>query len=555
MTSRVRRGSITGYVLLSMTVVLVASLGAASFSLGSLARAQRDRDALIAFQAAQAGLELGISKALEMVTETGGDFVYAEYSVGGDLGPIAENCTGVIEIVPQALASRAWVTSTVTYLNVTKSVRSQLTAKDVGIWNNAVFAGTGASGQAINGNVDMRGSVHILGDGEPYSDLNGNGQWDGAEPFTDLNGNGVWDPGEPFIDINGDGVWNPAEPFNDTNGNGKYDPPLTQTDLNSSLSGTAYVGNNYSGIPLALSQLLPDPPRINGIQTLGTEVRVKHGRISISGNAKIGTAAEIDGGSSKNTIDGSYVNDGYTGNAGADSVFSDNGTKEVYDLGNLGIKFPLLGGIGAQPYLDSSGNAWTTQEQYLESESLTIPVSTITSTTAAFSYSDANGNSISFTPASSGGGSPAMISITGIVRIAGDLQLGAKDTIRYQGNGTLYTTGHMYIDGDVLPAAGTVFPTTARMGFITKKNMHLATGNGSAQLSMAGAFYAQGKIISQKQNRIAGTFVANYFDMGTNVPSIYQVPNLAQNMPPGMPGDQPFVTLKAIGWRERFNLD
>ncbi len=26
------------------------------------------------------------------------------------------------------------------------------------------------------------------------------------EPFTDLNGNGQWDPGEPFSDINGNGV-------------------------------------------------------------------------------------------------------------------------------------------------------------------------------------------------------------------------------------------------------------------------------------------------------------------------------------------------------------
>ncbi|MEJ5171968.1 MAG: hypothetical protein WHU10_13355, partial [Fimbriimonadales bacterium] len=56
---------------------------------------------------------------------------------------------------------------------------------------------------------------------------------------------------------------------------------------------------------------------------------------------------------------------------------------------------------------------------------------------------------------------------------------------------------------------------------------------------------------SAKQNQIAGTFVANFFDMGTNVPNIYQVPELRRNLPPGMPGDKPYVTLRIRTWRER----
>ncbi|CAO3433157.1 TadE/TadG family type IV pilus assembly protein [Azospirillum endophyticum] len=33
----------------------------------------------------------------------------------------------------------------------------------------------------------------VVGKPEPFSDINGNGQWDPGEPFTDVNGNGRWD--------------------------------------------------------------------------------------------------------------------------------------------------------------------------------------------------------------------------------------------------------------------------------------------------------------------------------------------------------------------------
>jgi hypothetical protein len=545
-----QRGSVTGYVLLTMMVLITASLGAASYSLGSLARADRDREALIAFAAAQAGLELSTARAVDDAKQGKGKFTYRTGSLTSDIASIAPDAVGDFEIVPQQNPARAWLTSTVTYGKVTRSIRTQLRARDVGVWNNAIFAGTGASGHAINGNVDIRGSVHILGDGEAYSDLNGNGRWDPAETFTDLNGNGIWDPGEPFVDANGDGVWTAAEPYNDTNGNGKYDPPLTQTDLNSSFSGTAYIGNNYSGMPSSLLAQIPGAPIVNGMQTLGTEVRVKHGRIGINGNARIGTDSVVDGGSSKNTIDGSFVNDGYTGNQGEANVFSDNGTKNTYDLSSQNITFPLLSGIGSKQYVDSNGVTWPDQETFLNNRSITVPVSLITSTTPAFSYGpDAWGNSISFAPQTST--TPARLTIQGIVRISGNLQLGDKDTIRYQGSGTIYTTGDMRIDGDILPRSAQTFPTTARMGFVARRNMLLATGSGSSQLSMAGAFYAQGSIVSAKQNQIAGTFVANYFDLGTNVPNIYQVPALSSNMPPGMPGAEAIVSLRTAGWRER----
>jgi hypothetical protein len=552
---RYEQGSTSMIALIMIMVLLTVSLGVSGLVIGSMTRASRDRTSMVAFQAAQAGLDLQIARAYRALAANNGVFVDTDADISGDLTTLASGSVAVATVRPQSDNTYAWVTSTVTYSGVTKSVRSMIRARNVGIWNNAIFAGTGASGQAINGNVDIRGSVHILGEGEAYSDLNNNGQWDPAETFTDRNRNGVWDPGEPWIDSNGDGVWNSAEPYNDTNNNGVYDPPLTQTDLNSAFSGNAYIGNNYSGLDAALEAQIPPPPRISGIETLGTEVRCKHGRISISGSATIGTNGLMDGGTSKGTIDGSYVSDGYTGTRGSNAVFSDNGTSNSYDLGHLGIDFPLISGIGAQPYIDSTGTTWPTQENFLDAKAMTVSLTSITATSAAFSYSDANGNSLSFTPEVRVGGTvvtPASLTITGIVKFTGDIQIGAShQTIRYSGNGTIFSKQDISISCNLLPKAGFTFPTTARIGLLAKRNLNLATGSGDAQLKMAGAFYAQGRIVSRKQNEILGTFVSNFYDMGTNVPKIYQVPSLPTNMPPAMPGDKLYFTLKVQSWRER----
>ncbi|MCA1996291.1 MAG: hypothetical protein LDL56_03580 [Armatimonadetes bacterium] len=548
-----RRGFVSWMVLGILFVLLTLGLGLAATTTNTLTRAVRETRHQHAFDVAQAGLEYAVSQAYDAAEANHGDFVSADLDLTDTLEPLGLEPGDEVEatVRPGPAGFVAWITCTATVRGFTRSLRTSVATKDVSVWNNAIFAGTGAAGRAINGNVDIRGSVHILGDGEYYSDLNGNGRWDAAEAFTDSNRNGVWDPGEPFVDANGDGIWNSAEPYNDTNANGMYDPPLTTTELSTTLGGTAYIGNNYSGMPSDLRALVPNPPVVSGVQTLGSEVRVKHGLVSISGSATIGTNAIVDGGLSKNTVDGVYVNDGFTGNKGSSAVYSDNGASNAYDLGHLDMGFPVVSGIGAEPYTDTGGTVWNTQEDFLEARSLPVPLTTIKSSTAAFSYGpDAYGNRISFTPATKT--SPAVLEVYGIIRFAGDLQLGeSKSTILYRGSGTLYSRRDINVSCNLLPVAGQVFPTTARLGLLAMRNMGLATGSGDAQLKMAAAFYAQGRITSAKQNQIAGTFVANFFDMGTNVPNIYQVPELRRNLPPGMPGDKPYVTLRIRTWRER----
>jgi hypothetical protein len=544
-----RDGSLSTYGLMIMAVVLIGSLGVTGYVSTDMIRSRNEQRAVQTFQAAQGGLEHAITTAYANLTNTGGAFAQTTYNFSDTLSSIDNNGVVTATVAPSSDATYAWVTATAVNGSFRKSVRTFINEKNVGIWNNAIFAGSGASGQAINGNVSIAGSVHILGEGEPYIDLNGNGVRDAAESYTDTNHNGVYDPGEPYTDSNGDGKYTYSEPYNDVNGNGKYDPPMTQTSLDGSFSGTGSITNNYSQMPLALQSLVPGAPSLNGVQTLSSEVRVKHGQIAISGNAYIGEVGPISGGTMKAPVDATYVTDGWSGNKGASAVTSDNGTSNAYDVGGLGITYPIISGIGAQTYVGKDGTSWDNEGSFLDNRSLVCPVTTITSTTAAFSYGpDAYGNSISFTPAS--GATPAKLIVNGVVKFNSDVQIGSKDSITYEGNGTLYGP-NVNIDGNLLPAAGKVFPTTARIGVIAKQNMYLACGNGSSQLSMAGAFYAQGTIKSAKQNQIAGTFVANFFDLGTNVPNIYQVPALINNMPPAMPGDKNYYTLKIRGWRER----
>jgi len=91
------------------------------------------------------------------------------------------------------------------------------------------------------------------------------------------------------------------------------------------------------------------------------------------------------------------------------------------------------------------------------------------------------------------------------------------------------------------------------MGFIAAKDLNIGTGSGDSHLNLMGAFYAEYKITNAKQNQIAGAMVSNYFQI-TNVPDLFHVPTLADNLPPGMPGSGTAYAytyqVVANSWRE-----
>lgn len=537
---RSNRGTALVTGLIVMMMVSVLGITYLTLTTTNLVRANRDERRTTALFLAEAGIEKAIADLIE--TASSGSFSSHTYGTEHTtfLASLRSDSTGTLQI--DATSSQtATITSYATHRGITEGIRVKLRIKRIGIWDNAIFAGIGANGRGINGNVAIKGSVHILGEGDPFSDLNGNGVWDPSEPFWDKNGNGVFEPnlGETFTDSDGNGVWTPAEPYVDTNLNGMYDPPLTATDLAGDLSGSAQIGNNYSGIPSNLAAKIPAlvPQSIGGqtLETLEAEVRVKHGTVNLSGTATIGK--NTTDGTRKWTVDGCYVTDGYGGNKGTTNVYSDNGTTQGYDLGDR-MSFPSL----LDPYTDpDTGVYYTSYENYLDNNSLLVSVTKIDSTVASFSSSGTYG-SISWDQSSE------TLTISGIVRMESDLHLSSKNkTVKYSGSGTVFSKGSVFVHGSVMPL--TMFPTTDTMGVIARTDIEFATGSGEAQLSGAGAWYAQRKIKSAKQNKFAGTYVSNYFDMGTNVPSIYQVPALSQNMPPGMPGSDGVVSVQMVSWK------
>jgi Tfp pilus assembly protein PilX len=310
--------------------------------------------------------------------------------------------------------------------------------------DNAIFAGSGQSGKVINGNVDIRGSVHILGT-------------EGTVAVEALD-----------------------------------------------ITGTAGIGNNYDGMDSDLRTRIPSniPTTIelNGdtVETLNAKLRVKHGTVDLSGTATVGDPDVC-----------SY--------------------DEYYN--KYGLHLP-------------------------------VSISSITSDTASFYYPegnnpDTNGNYIKWDQ------DTEELIISGIIVVDEgciDFAIGKKgDLIEYEGKvvagtmkrGTIVSKGDISIHGDLL--AKDLFPTTNVLGLIAYNDINLATGSGDSQLKMMGAFYAQNKITSKKQNQIAGTFVSDSFDMGLNVPKIFQVPGLENNLPPGMPGATlTYTYFKFLDWRTIF---
>jgi hypothetical protein len=401
--------------------------------------------------------------------------------------------------------------------------------QDVNVWRNAIFAGSGQAGGLINGNVSIHGSVHLLGDNLLA----------GSEAITALD-----------------------------------------------LSGASLIHNNYEGLDPAVRARVPALPlrTFDGefVEALGAELRVKHGLVGLSGNSEIGEPHAL-GNSFKETMDGTFVNDGWTGNAvifdgdrgDPTSVFSDNGWDETYDLGDK-VPFPVLTDDWRDPLdghkeWDGSRSGWYSHEHYFDEVLVGDPLvvddgiynGNITIRCDQPFYYNASrpadpdpahrlptDDFILFDPSTN------VLQINGQLTINGDLTLtrggGNDKTIHYTGRAAILVHGNVTLDTDLytVNSDGTTadsFPVNNCLGIMASQDMDVGT---LSQLTLMGAFYAQGTITSEKQSTIMGTFVSNYFDMGTNVPDIYQVPDLADNLPLGMIGAYPILAFTQLSWRE-----
>lgn len=505
-----------GYALAVVIILaLVSAVTVAGFLTMSVTEfkiVDSNSDSITTFHVAEAGLEKGARLLYEdMVNTPPGEApswrdqkFYLDADDGGytsdpyltyfpDFRVLASSVeyaggTYMIEIANiEGRDDAIWVRSTGTYEGKTRAVLSKFRIKNVNPWNNAIFAGAGQAGRTITGNVDIRGSVHILGE-------------------------------------------------------------ETNHGVVMEMSGGAYIGNNYIGMPWNLSSRVPMiAEMLDGtfFETLDTEVRVRYGQVSISGSASLGTEGgtteiiyDAQVGEAKLPVDGTYVTDGWTGNQGASAVYSDNGTDQPYDIPNDTFDgFPKI----TDPY-----NGFPSYMDWFRDEALVIDdpaaLAELANITrgSAFAYSDEYG-SIS----ANGSG---VLTVSGRVVVEGDLVIGKDNSgdVYYTGSAALLVTGDVLFQNDFLVESGQMFPTTSIVGIMTP---NLITFDRS-QLEIQGLFYAQNKIISTKQTSVTGTFFSDYFDMGTNVPAIYQVPSAMYYLPPGMFGDFNIYAIRRDCFRE-----
>ena len=396
------------------------------------------------------------------------------------------------------------------------------TGNGTSIWDNAIFAGTGQAGGLINGNVAIHGSVHLLGD-----------------------------------DIGDGGI------------------ALAAVDL----SGTSLIHNNYDGLSDDLRGRVAIPPTVtfdgeSGLETLEAVLRVKNGLVGMSGNSEVGSVHEL-GNDFKETMDGVYVTDGWTGNdmdASGDpqSVYSDNGWDYAYDLGSE-VPFPT--------YDDDNGRdheAWYLETgdpgeglQHVHSGDVTIQ-----SGSGSYYWNATTGVEIIGSDPGTGGmpveadlnpdeyyvwydDTTAEMNINGRIPVDGDVSLLAGNgngnkLIDYEGSGSIMAFDDGSGGGDVevdVSLKTTNFPDNL-IGIMAEDDFTIGT---SSQLEIMGGFYAQDEIIVDKQTTIMGTIVGNYFNMGKNVPQIYQVPALAEAwlLEVRMIGTNPIaISFAPISWRE-----
>jgi len=418
------------------------------------------------------------------------------------------------------------VISTGTVNNIPRTVQIHVKAAMASPWNNAIFARKSAVGGAIiEGNARIHGSVLILG------------EEGAADPVMDMG-------------------------------------------------GTAGIRNNYDvgapqGMPPDLAVKVPSIVKIvNGesVETLDAALRVKHGQVGLQGEVTVGE--EPPNNSIKRTMDEVHVPDEFIIGSGGieDHVFTDNPDPHS--------PCPLIDAVTFPSLLDPY-ETYTTFLEYLRDNSLEITVGpelgkdieeSKISSDFHFDNNEGPGGVYGrwedgkggigwyFDPAEGLHGK-VYLYVDGIVWIEADsLSIGEKLVpIEYSGTGVIVVaeegtdgegnpiiTRNIEIHGDLLAEGeheyGGGFPVNNALGLVTG-TLGIAYP-GEADLNLTGAFFAENAVYSGFTNEVAGTFVSNFFDMGGQVPRIYQVPELAFNVPEGMPGGPPVWALITSEWSE-----
>lgn len=496
----------TAFIVSYIVIVVLLILGIV-FTARSIVEsriAERQKRAVQAFDIAEAGLERTLYKLkqdfendttnpswadgniddlVRASSLTYTTLPYTSTTLGN--GSYNVELKNVTDVTGATLDDEIWVKSTGTSGDIRKTVQAYVKIVNLSPWDNVIFAGAGSAGNIINGNVDIRGSVHILATSLGDDDI--------AIEVVEIGGSGR-------------------------------------------------IGNNYKDMPAELLGRIPLCPTVifgeETVESLETTLRVRRGLVALSGSATIGDLNVAEN-AYKETVDGVYNTDGYGGNKGAENVHSDNGTGNSYDLGDS-VQFPRLSDLHPD-------DPEKTFQQYLKANAYVVPATDVAKLTqlvnitplSNFSYGDIKG---SITMDGSGN-----LAINGIVYIEGNLTM-QEGLITYTGAGTILSEGNVLIKSSLLTPAGVrSFPATNVIGIMTPNSITLGD---AAQIDIMGAFYAENTIAINKQTNVLGSVVSNYFDMGSQVPNIYQVPELAENLPVGMISESSWWLIKIVAWQK-----
>ncbi len=308
--------------------------------------------------------------------------------------------------------------------------------------------------------------------------------------------------------------------------------------------GASDIRNNYSDAASWFGATdaakLPSLPTVdvNGVatETLDTVIRTKDASINLTGNADIGVVND-DANTIKETID-AVRTDGTVGPSAEVHADSTGG----YDTDQ--VVFPTLSDAYVDP---ATGTSYATHADFLVANSLIIAETEISKNIAAFSHSDGNGNSISWDPDS------LTMTISGIIRVPDNIRLGRPHGqpglrgVNYVGTGTIYAEDDIHVDGYVVPVGDYI--TDGNLGLIAADDVLI---DEASNVNVMAAIYGQDHIRVSKQTAVAGAMVSSWFDMGTNVPAIFHVPDLSSNLPPGMPGEQRYGSIESIALENWF---
>lgn len=417
------------------------------------------------------------------------------------------------------------------------TVIEEFTISSIGIWNNAVFAQSGAANARIQGRAEIRGGIHLLGEG------------------------------------------------------------LSSSSMALDVTGNFGLGNTYRNISpslgvsgLRLSQ--PDPA------DLCATLRVRNGYIQMDGSANIGYPANTSPTDFIHNMRGIYTNHGIRGGTEGTNVFSENGMTARYDAGDY-IQFPNLDDwrdnliknslvLSADPNKDdrtllekiSSPNDASEPGYYLSSGcnnsvfgapgSSEFKVDQKQNASANFSCRKYHVKSVSpldydmvvdvsWTRISNHVSELSIKGTGGVITFLGaDLKLtggnGSNDRIEYKGNGILFaehaggTGGNIKMEVDLLPASGETYPNTA-LTHLVARNRIISQG---AQKRFTVAMYAEKAVKITQQTLVAGGIVTKEFDAGSQVPTVLYVPNLAERLSRLMPGtDNMPYAVSNVAWRRR----